>query len=116
MENLMIAVLIAAAVIIGVWYTVQHFQGKGGCCGGGGYRPKKKKLSQVIGQKTFLVEGMSCEHCKARVEEAVNDIHGAVGHADWKKGLLTVSYAEPVDDETIRQKVERAGYHVTGRQ
>ena len=27
-----------------------------------------------MGEKTFRVEGMHCEHCKARVEEAVNDI------------------------------------------
>ena len=118
MENAILLALIIAAVAAGVWQVLRRVQGKGGgCCGGGGsYTAKKKNLSHVIGQKTFLVEGMSCEHCKARVEEAVNDIHGAVGHADWKKGLLTVSYAEPVDDETIRQKVERAGYHVTGRQ
>ena len=113
MENLMIAVLIAAAVVIGVWYTVQHFQGKGGCCGGGGYRPKKKKLSQVIGQKTFLVEGMSCAHCKARVEEAVNDIHGAAGQVDLKKNLLTVRFSQPVEDAAISQRVERAGYRIT---
>lgn len=73
-----------------------------------------KKLSHVAGQKTFQVEGMHCEHCKVRVEEAVNDIKGAAGKVDLKKGLLTVSYAESLDDEQVKQKVERAGYHLTG--
>lgn len=114
MENAIIFVLLAVAVAVGIWYTVRHFKGEGGCCGGGGYRPKKKKLSHVVGEKTFRVEGMHCEHCKTRVEEAVNDIHGAAGRADWKKGLLTVLYSEPVEDEQIRQNVERAGYHVLG--
>ncbi len=113
MENAIILVLLALAVAVGIWYTVRHFKGKGGCCGGGGYRPRKKKLSQVIGQKTFRVEGMHCEHCKVRVEEAVNDLHGVAGRADWKKGLLTVSYAEAVENDRIKEKVERAGYHVT---
>ena len=49
-----------------------------------------------------------------RVEEAVNDIKGAAGKVDLKKGLLTVSYAESLDDEQVKQKVERAGYHLTG--
>lgn len=85
-----------------------------GCCGGGDYKPRKKKLPHVAGQKTFQVEGMHCEHCKVRVEEAVNDIKGAAGKVDLKKGLLTVSYAESLDDEQVKQKVERAGYHLTG--
>ncbi|MFR4756954.1 MAG: heavy-metal-associated domain-containing protein [Evtepia gabavorous] len=41
----------------------------------------------MAGQKTFQVEGMHCEHCKVRVEEAVNDIKGAAGKVDLKKGL-----------------------------
>ena len=114
MENIVIIVLVAAAAGAGIWYTVQHFKGKGGCCGGGGYRPKKKKLYRVVGQKTFQVEGMHCEQCKLRVEEAVNDIKGAAGSVNLKKGLLTVTYSEPVDDARIRQKVEKAGYRLTG--
>ena len=36
MENAIILVLLALAVAVGIWYTVRHFKGKGGCCGGGG--------------------------------------------------------------------------------
>ena len=54
------------------------------------------------------------EECKLRVEEAVNDIKGAAGSVNLKKGLLTVTYSEPVDDARIRQKVEKAGYRLTG--
>ena len=105
-ENIILLVLVVVVVAIGLWSTVRHFRGKGGgCCGGGDYKPRKK---------TFQVEGMHCEHCKVRVEEAVNDIKGAAGKVDLKKGLLTVSYAESLDDEQVKQKVERAGYHLTG--
>ena len=111
-EIIILLVLVVVVVAIGLWSTVRHFRGKGGgCCGGGDYKPRKKKLSHVAGQKTFQVEGM---HCTVRVEEAVNDIKGAAGKVDLKKGLLTVSYAESLDDEQVKQKVERAGYHLTG--
>ena len=73
-----------------------------------------KKLDHVVAEKTFLVEGMTCEHCKNRVEEAVNDLHGVSGRVNLKKWELTVSYAQPVDDQLIRQKVERAGYRLVG--
>jgi len=66
----------------------------------------------VLYQKNFKVEGMHCEHCKARVEEVVNDIQGVSGSVNLKKGILTVSYAEDVDDELIKSKVERVGYKV----
>ena len=113
-ENIILLVLVVVVVAIGLWSTVRHFRGKGGgCCGGGDYKPRKKKLSHVAGQKTFQVEGMHCEHCKVRVEEAVNDIKGAAGKVDLKKGLLTVSYAESLDEEQVKQKVERAGYRHT---
>ncbi len=112
MENYIIIGMIAVMVAIGVIYTVKHFKGEGGCCGGGSYKPRRKKLSDVKYKKTFKVGGMHCEHCKNRVEEAVNDIKGVVGKVDLKKGELTVSYAEDVADEIIKTKIERVGYTV----
>ena len=110
MENIVIVVIIALIAVIGVIYTVKHFRGKSGCCGGGGYRVKKKKLSNVRYEKTFKVEGMHCDNCKARVEEVVNDMPGVAGRVDLKKAELTVSYAEEVADEVIRARIKRAGY------
>ena len=112
MENYIIIGIIAVIAVIGVIYTVKHFKGQSGCCGGGGYKPKKKKLSNVLYKKTFKVDGMHCEHCKNRVEEVINDIKGVAGKVDLKKGELTVSYAEDVDDTVIKAKIERAGYAV----
>ena len=88
------------------------FNAAGILCGGGSYKSKRKKLSGVKYTKKFKVGGMRCEHCKRRVEEAVNDINGVAGRVDLKKGELTVSYAEDVDDEIIKAKIERAGYAV----
>ena len=113
MENYIIIGIIAVIVVIAVISSIKHFKGEGGCCGGGSYKPKRKKLSGVKYTKKFKVDGMHCEHCKRRVEEAVNDIKGIAGRVDLKKGELTVSYAEDIDDEIIKAKIERAGYTVT---
>ncbi len=115
MENVIIILVIVVIAAIGVRSTVRHFRGQGGCCGGGGYRPKKKKLSRIIYQKSFKVDGMHCENCKRRVEEAVNDIKGVAGKANLGKGELTVSYAQKVDDELIMSRIRKAGYTITER-
>lgn len=116
MENSIVIGILIIVVFISIRSTVKHFAGRSGCCGGGGYRPKKKKLAKVIYQKTFHVEGMHCEHCKIRVEEVVNDIKGVAGKVNLKKGELMVAYGEAVDDELIKSRIEKAGYHVTEMQ
>lgn len=110
MENYIIIGVVLLLVAVGAYFTIRHFKGQGGCCGEGGYKPRRKKIHNVIAQKTFLVEGMHCKHCKARVEEAVADIHGVAGRVDLKKGVLTVYYAQPVEDEVIYKKIRKAGY------
>ena len=112
MENFIIIAIVLVATLLGIRSAVKHFKGKGGCCGGEDYKPRKKKLSHVLYTKTFQVEGMHCEHCKNRVEEIVGDIKGVAGKVDLKKGKLTVSYAQNVDDEIIKSRIQRAGYTV----
>lgn len=113
MENYIIIAILVFVVALGIRSTIKHFKGQGGCCGGNDYKPKKKKLKQIAYKKSFKVEGMHCEHCKNRVEEVVNDIQSVAGSVNLKKGELTVSYAEKVDDELIKAAIEKAGYSVT---
>ena len=44
MQDLIILGILVAIVIIGVFYTINHFKGKGGCCGGGNTYISKKKI------------------------------------------------------------------------
>ena len=113
MEDIIVITIIVAIVAIGIYSTVKHFKGQGGCCGGGSHKPKKKKLKNVICEKKFKVEGMHCDHCKNRVEEVVNDIKGVAARVNLKKGELTVLYVEAVDDELIITHIEKAGYTAT---
>ena len=47
------------------------------------------------------------------VAEVVNDIKGIAAGVNLKKGELTVSYAENVEDEQIISRIEKAGYKAT---
>ena len=111
-DGIIIAILVVV-MFLGIRSMVKHFGRKQGCCGSSDYKPKKKKLSKVLYKKTFLVEGMHCEHCKRRVEEAVSDISGVAGIVNLKKGELIVSYEADVGDEVIMVKLEQRGYSVT---
>ena len=110
MENWIIIAVVIAVIAVGVVYTVKHFRHESGCCGGGGYKLRKKKLPRVLYQRTFTVGGMHCENCQKRIEEIVGDIHGVSGTVDLQKGELTVLYAAEVDDAWIVSRIERAGY------
>lgn len=112
MENGIIIGIIAVVAIFGIRSAVKHLKGEGGCCGGGSCQPQKKKLKNVCYRKNFKVKGMHCEHCKNAVEGAVNNIRGVAGKVNLRKGILTVSYEEKVDDELIKSCIEKAGYEV----
>ena len=109
-------------IIIGILIVIAFFavrtivkrKGRKGCCGSGSdYKPRKKKLKNVIATKVFTVDGMHCEKCANRVTEVVNDITGVAGVVDLKKGIVTVSYEQEVADEQIKARIERVGYTVT---
>ncbi len=112
MTDEIIIVILVVVLFIGLRSTVKHFTKKGCCCSSSDYKPKKKKLSKVQYRKTFTVEGMHCEHCKRRVEEAVNDIRGVAGVVNLKKRELIVSYELETSDEKIIAAVIKAGYQI----
>lgn len=102
---------ILLVVLVGAIVTLIKRAGRRGCCGSSGdYKPRKKKLKNVISTKIFVVDGMHCEKCAGRVTEAVNDIPGVAGVVDLKKMLVTVSYERDVPNEQIKARIERVGY------
>jgi len=114
MENLIIIAIIVIALFFGIRSTIKHFQGKGGCCGGGStYKPRQKKLENMIARKTVCISGMSCENCSNRVMEAINRIEGASAVVSHRKGTAAVSMDRPIEDAVIKAAVEKAGYMVT---
>ena len=113
MQNYIIIGIIIVIAFFAV-RTIVKRKGRKGCCGSGSdYKPRKKKLKNVIATKVFTVDGMHCEKCANRVTEVVNDITGVAGVVDLKKGIVTVSYEQEVADEQIKARIERVGYTVT---
>ena len=112
MDSVIIGVIIL--IVFFAVRTIVKRKGRKGCCGSGSdYKPRKKKLKNVIATKVFVVDGMHCEKCANRVTEVVNDIPGVAGVVDLKKGIVTVSYEQEVADDQIKAKIERVGYTVT---
>jgi copper chaperone len=62
--------------------------------------------------KNYTVEGMSCEHCKASVEEEISEITGVTAvEAEPATGNVTVT-GDDFTDEQVNAAVDEAGYTV----
>jgi copper chaperone len=63
---------------------------------------------------TYVVAGMTCEHCELSVREEIGELDGVleVG-ADHPTGRVTVTSTEPLDPAAVAAAVEEAGYSLT---
>ncbi len=59
----------------------------------------------------FVVEGMSCKHCKKAVEEAVNNLAGVEAvEVNLDAGLVVVTFDDSKSTQVdIRRAIEDAG-------
>lgn len=114
MENYIIIGILLVIVVIALLRAKKHFKG-GGCCGSGSttLRDKKVLTEPVIGEKTMVIEGMHCENCEIRVENALNRLDGVLCKVNLKKKIAVVSYSKEVSDEVLKETVEKRGYTVT---
>jgi copper chaperone CopZ len=64
--------------------------------------------------KTVIVEGMTCSHCKANVERAINSVEGVQETvANPSTGQVKI-VAEHLDLTKIKASVEKIGYTFAG--
>ena len=64
-----------------------------------------------MAEATYVVTGMSCEHCVSSVTEEVSEIDGVSDVAvDLTSGRVTVTSAAEVREQDVRAAVEEAGY------
>ena len=114
MGNVIILAILLVMVVLAVNSGRKHFKGSGGCCGGGGEeRPHKKLEEPAGGQRVLSVEGMHCESCQARIEKAIDRLDGVVCKTNLHKKTATVTFSQPVSDDTLKEIVEKLGYRVT---
>jgi copper ion binding protein len=65
-------------------------------------------------EKTLKVEGMSCAHCKAAVEEELGKLSGLEhANADPDRGTVEVRFDEArLTEDDLEAAVEEAGYTI----
>lgn len=63
-------------------------------------------------KKIIKINGMSCEHCSARVEKALGAVGGVEAKVDLKKKQAVVNLSSDVSDEILKNAVTEAGYEV----
>lgn len=64
-------------------------------------------------KKTVFIEGMSCNHCKMRVEGALKELAGVDSAVvDLGKKLAEVDLSEDVTDEVIKEAIDDIGFDV----
>ena len=114
MQDYIIVVILLIVITFAILRGKKHFKG-GGCCGSGSttIRDKKTLTEPKIGEKVLIVDGMHCENCEIRVENALNRLNGVVCKVNLKKKTATVSYSTEVSDALLKETVEKLGYEVT---
>ncbi|MBI4619476.1 MAG: heavy-metal-associated domain-containing protein [Desulfobacterales bacterium] len=62
---------------------------------------------------TVKIKGMSCNHCVMSVTKALNEIDGIKNvKVDLNKGEASFDEAMPVSMDTVKERIEKAGYEV----
>ena len=67
---------------------------------------------EEIMTKKIVIEGMSCGHCTARVEKALNAIPGVSAQVSLEENAATVSLSADISEEMLVKTVVDAGYTV----
>lgn len=80
-----------------------------------GYEPVgiKNFERRRLMKRVLVVEGMSCMHCKARVENALKSVAGVSdASVDLEKKTAVVTSDSALDGDVLKKAVEDAGYDV----
>ncbi|MFL8888847.1 heavy metal translocating P-type ATPase [Helcococcus kunzii] len=76
-------------------------------------KQNQEKRGSSMKKLNLNIEGMSCEHCKLKVEEALNTV-GKNAKVDLANKSATVDVTEDVELKELEKAVEEAGYEVRG--
>lgn len=116
-------IIIVAVIVVLCLLALRHFIKSlktGGCCGGGDVEEKvkvsDKDPSHYPYQETVGISGMSCEHCKQRIENALNREDGVWAVVNLKTNSALVRMKAKRSDDDIKRIITKEGYHVTSIQ
>lgn len=64
-------------------------------------------------EKRIGIGGMTCPHCAARVENALNSIDGVKARVDTAAKSAIVDVTGNVGNDTLIKAIQDAGYRIT---
>lgn len=112
-------VIVLILVVIAI-FSVKSYAKKlsSGCCGGGEDTEKKIKVrdknpAHYSWHVKIGVDGMTCAHCKMRVENALNGEDGVWAEVSLKDESATVRMKNEISEDKLRYIISRAGYIMT---
>jgi copper chaperone CopZ len=111
------AVIVVLLVVICV-FSIKSYAKKlsHGCCGGGdGEKRVKVRDKNKAGYPycvTITIDGMTCNHCKARVENALNSHDGVWAEVNLTKKKAVVRMKERLTDDELKSCITLEGYTV----
>lgn len=70
------------------------------------------KLETPMKTTILHIEGMSCGHCSATVEKALNAFDGVKAYVDLTSNTATIYHPENLSTEELAKAVDNAGYKV----
>ena len=111
--------IICAVLALVCVFAVRSYLKKlrNGCCGAGGDAAKRIRLSDGKGAqypyaRRLVIEGMSCQNCAVRIENAFHERDGYYAVVNLKQKTAVVRMKQLASDDELRQIVQRAGYQV----
>lgn len=76
---------------------------------------KDQKERKMNMKKELMIEGMSCKHCVAHVEEALKEIGGVTSvTVSLEDKSAVIESSNEIAEETVREAIEEAGYELVG--
>lgn len=63
-------------------------------------------------KKVIKIQGMHCQHCQNRVEQALNNLEGVSAKVNLKKEETVVTMKSHHDEQSLRNAIQEAGYEV----
>lgn len=118
--NIIIIVVIVVIVIFGLYSYINKLKKGGGCCPeheeeAKAVKVKDKDKSHYPYEAKLAVDGMSCNNCARKVENALNSLEGTWAKVNLSDNQATVLLKNPPDIEKMSKAVEDAGYLVLKR-
>lgn len=116
METAVFVVVLVALVVLGIKSYMKKLAS--GCCGASAQKEERiraKDMNEAHYPYTYRVsvEGMHCENCAVRLENAFHAQAGMWAEGDVAHACVMLRTTQPVEAGRIKQIVALAGYRAT---